>query len=129
MLINSFFTPIDLPSGINLDKNDNNTEFTVRVSLNKNHDIFTGHFPDQPIVPGVTYIEMIREIIEAVFNKIIYLREASNIKFLAITNPLLNPVLSFNFRLSLRDDDLLSSRVAISVESGTVIKFDGKFTF
>jgi 3-hydroxyacyl-[acyl-carrier-protein] dehydratase len=127
MLINNFFTPIQLPANIDELKEDQKVEFIVGIKLNPDHIIFKGHFPGQPIVPGVTYIEMIREIMEVVIKKKLYLKEASNIKFLAITNPLENSVLDFTFLLNLKNDKSIVSKVSISSERGVVIKFDGQF--
>jgi len=128
MLINTFFTPVDLPKNIEELNKEHAVEFSVRIKLNPDHSIFKGHFPGQPVVPGVSYIEMIREIMEAVIKKKLYLKEASNIKFLSITNPLINSWLIFTFRLIIKEDNLITSRVSISSDAGIVIKFDGIFS-
>lgn len=127
MLINSFFTIFNLPEQIEEINSEKQVEFTVTIKINPEHSIFEGHFPGQPIVPGVTYIEMIKEIIELVLKKKLLLQEASNIKFLAITNPLQNPKLDFSFKLILKEANLLSAKLLITSENVSVIKFDGKF--
>lgn len=128
MLINSFFTPINLPQIIEGINKENPVEFSVGIRINPDHSIFEGHFPGQPIVPGVAYIEMIREIMELVLQKKLLLKEASNIKFLSITNPILNAELNFTFSLIIKEENLISSKVLITSESGSVIKFEGKFS-
>ena len=127
MLINSFFTIFNLPEQIEEINSEKQVEFAVAIKINPKHSIFEGHFPGQPIVPGVTYIEMIKEIIELVLKKKLLLQEASNIKFLAITNPLQNPKLDFSFKLILKEANLLSAKLLITSENVSVIKFDGKF--
>lgn len=57
------------------------------VSLNTMHDIFHGHFPNQPVVPGVCMLQMQREILEDVLESKLQLKEASVIKFLAMLVP------------------------------------------
>ena len=128
MLINSFFTPINLPQIIEGINKENPVEFSVGIRINPDHSIFEGHFPGQPIVPCVAYIEMIREIMELVLQKKLLLKEASNIKFLSITNPILNAELNFTFSLIIKEENLISSKVLITSESGSVIKFEGKFS-
>jgi 3-hydroxyacyl-[acyl-carrier-protein] dehydratase len=128
MLINNFFTPVQLPDYIEEITEDHKVEFSVGIKLNPHHNIFKGHFPGQPIVPGVTYIEMIREIMSAVIKKDFRLKEAASIKFLSITNPVENSDLNFAFSLALISNHLIKSRVSISSERGVVIKFDGIFS-
>ena len=103
-------------------------EFSVGIKINPDHNIFKGHFPGQPIVPGVTYIEMIREIMELVIKKKLLLKEASNIKFLSVTNPLLNSELNVSFSLLMKEDNLMLTKVLITSKNGSVIKFNGIFS-
>ena len=43
---------------------ENNSVLQVSVKLNAHHPIFKGHFPGQPVLPGVCMLEMIQEIME-----------------------------------------------------------------
>ena len=36
----------------------------TRIKLNKDHDIYNGHFPNNPIIPGVIIIQIIKEILD-----------------------------------------------------------------
>ena len=64
------------------------------VELNKDHEIFKGHFPGNPVTPGVCMLQIIKELTEQALGKSLLLTVASNIKFMAIINPNLNPTLS-----------------------------------
>lgn len=66
---------------------DNNTINAV-LELNPAHRIFEGHFPGQPVVPGVCMVQMIKEILETVTGNYLQLTSADHIKFLAFINPL-----------------------------------------
>ena len=57
------------------------------VHLNKNHEIFKGHFPGNPVMPGVCMIQIIKELTEEAIDKDLFLTVSSNIKFMAIINP------------------------------------------
>jgi 3-hydroxyacyl-[acyl-carrier-protein] dehydratase len=128
MLRNSFFKLTHFPS-INEKLNIGKAiDFSVGIILNPDHSIFKGHFPYKPIVPGVTYIEMIREIMEISLKIKIQLKEASNIKFLSITDPTLQPALNFHFNLILKEKNLISTKVLISTKNSVVIKFTGVFS-
>ncbi|WP_139855591.1 3-hydroxyacyl-ACP dehydratase [Aequorivita sinensis] len=59
----------------------------AKVHLDKNHDIFKGHFPGNPVMPGVCMIQIIKELTEKTVEKELFLAVSSNIKFMAIINP------------------------------------------
>ena len=44
----------------------NETDRVVQVMLNPQHPIYNGHFPQQPVVPGVCMLQMIKECIEKI---------------------------------------------------------------
>jgi len=59
----------------------------AKVHLNKDHAIFKGHFPGNPVMPGVCMIQIIKELTEEATGKNLFLSVSSNIKFMAIINP------------------------------------------
>lgn len=79
MLKGSFFTIENSSSEENLH--------SFEVKLNKNHQIFEGHFPGQPISPGVCLAQMIKELSETQLNEKLKMVSARNMKFMAILNP------------------------------------------
>ena len=44
----------------------NETDWVVQVMLNPQHVIYNGHFPQQPVVPGVCMLQIIKECIEKI---------------------------------------------------------------
>lgn len=62
--------------------------FRSTVVINKDHEIFKGHFPAFPVVPGVCMLQMVKELLEERIRKPLQLTQASNIKFLSVINPL-----------------------------------------
>jgi 3-hydroxyacyl-[acyl-carrier-protein] dehydratase len=44
-------------------------EIKAELIINARHKIFEGHFPGQPVVPGVCMMQMVKEIIEKVTEK------------------------------------------------------------
>ena len=65
----------------------NEGNISAIIEINKEHDILKGHFPEQPIVPGVAQILMIKEIICNCFERDLQLISSKSIKFLAMLNP------------------------------------------
>ena len=61
---------------------EENTHTRIRVKLNSNHEIFSGHFPDNPILPGVCALQIAKEVFA--LPQII---EIDNIKYNCPINP------------------------------------------
>jgi 3-hydroxyacyl-[acyl-carrier-protein] dehydratase len=124
MLSNSFF---DIQS-FRSDLTDSvQQKFHAVVSLNGNHEVYKGHFPGNPVVPGVCQIQMVKELVEEAVKHRLNLTESDNIKFLTMINPLVHPQLEFI--IFIRPDGNQQISVTASIGSGSLIflKFKGKF--
>lgn len=73
---------------------------TATVRLNKDHDVFKGHFPGNPVMPGVCMIQMVKELTEKSIGKTLFLNVSTNIKFMAIINPEIHPILNVDLNIS-----------------------------
>lgn len=99
---------------------------TVLLHLNKNHPIFTGHFPDQPVAPGVCMMQIIKELGEKWANTSLQLKIARNVKFTAIINPEENE--KINVELQFEEiGDTLSIKSTTSFMETVALKFSGVF--
>lgn len=111
MLLDSFFQI----------KNISESELIqVDISLNPNHDIYKGHFPDMPVVPGVCQVQMFKEVLEVLTESKLQLVKDVNMKFISVLNPLENADLSFELKYSKEADGMLKA-------SGTLKAGDTKF--
>ncbi|MEQ8304681.1 MAG: hydroxymyristoyl-ACP dehydratase [Cyclobacteriaceae bacterium] len=83
----------------------------AKISIDAGHSIFEGHFPGQPIVPGVCMVQMMKEIIEEQRQIKLDMIEADNIKFLSVWVPAIYPEvfasISLNVDNGLRADGVL----------------------
>src|SRR5580693_3721795 len=79
---------------------------SVKASLeiNPSHEIFKGHFPGTPVVPGVCMMQMVKEIIEDMVGKEIRLLRADHMKFLAVINPEEKKVIELHAKYSVTED-------------------------
>ncbi|PXX29171.1 3-hydroxyacyl-ACP dehydratase [Arenibacter sp. ARW7G5Y1] len=83
--------------------NKNEDGLSAQIKLNPKHEIFKGHFPGKPIMPGVCMIQIIKELTERSLGQDLFLSVASNVKFMAIINPETDPILLIDINLTEMD--------------------------
>ena len=70
---------------------------SCKITFNRQHDIFKGHFPGQPVVPGVCMMEMVKELLEQHTDQSLWLRDAGQVKFLQLITPEVAPQIAINW--------------------------------
>jgi len=110
-------------------KDFSNTEtgkFIFHIILNPEHDIFKGHFPGSPVVPGVCLIQITKEVVEKALGYSTLLLQSSQTKFLAVVDP--NVDVNLQLALEIKEADGQISVNSI-ISSGEKIFFKFKGTF
>ncbi len=79
MPLNSFYTSELLES--------KDGYILYQISIDENHPIYQGHFPEQPVTPGVILLEILRSLISQQTNCSLMMKQAKEIKFLAPVLP------------------------------------------
>jgi len=59
----------------------------VSLELDDKHPIYAGHFPDQPLTPGVVQVQLIGDILEKERGHKLFLEGSRNIKFTGMLIP------------------------------------------
>lgn len=95
ILLNSFYSIDSFESSEN--------EIIARLHIDQHHSIFDGHFPNNPVTPGVVQLEIIKELLNHQFKRKMNLVSLSNCKFLAILNPTETP--KIEVQLTLKEED------------------------
>jgi len=62
-------------------------EITARVTTDAQSPWFSGHFPDNPILPGIAQLKMVADIIAASRQDDVHMIGLSRIKFRKIVRP------------------------------------------
>ncbi|CAM3294793.1 3-hydroxyacyl-ACP dehydratase [Empedobacter stercoris] len=96
--------------------------FKVQIELNPNHEVFEGHFPNNPITPGVCMMQIIKEITEGFVAKNLFLSKVSNVKFMATINPFVNPILELNLNIVCENDEVKVKNTSF-FEATNALKF------
>ena len=119
MLAGDFFNIISLI--------DTDGKVSATLSINAGHKIFGGHFPGQPVVPGVCMMQMVKEILEAVTGKQTRLLTADNLKFLTVINPVETATIKADLKYSIDDDGKIKLSAALLNEDVVYFKMGGVF--
>ncbi len=90
----------------------------ARLKINAEHAIFEGHFPGNPITPGVVQMEIIKELLSLHFARPIQMISMSNSKFLTILNPNETPEIDVKITISEVEDQL---KVSAQISAGEVV--------
>lgn len=99
----------------------------VLLEINPAHAIFEGHFPGQPVVPGVCLMQMVKEIAEKVLGKETRLVKADQIKFLAPLIPAENQPLHMELKFRVGENSGTGVDAQLVNETTLVFKFKGLF--
>lgn len=99
---------------------------SASISLNSAHAVFQGHFPNNPVTPGVCMMQIIKELAEKWAAGPLMLKNARNVKFMAIIDPYQHP--NIHIELDVEEENgLLSIRSTTSFEDTPALKFSGVF--
>ncbi len=118
MLLNDFFKITDI---------QNAEKYIVSIEMNPKHDIYNGHFPGNPITPGVCLTQMVKETVEHITNKNLQMLRGDNLKFTAILNPEINPYVTMTLNIKIKEPGVFQAESVISAETTNFFTFRGSF--
>lgn len=75
-------------------------QINARILLHAEHPIFKGHFPNNPVTPGVCMLQVFKELAEEVVQRPMKIQSCKNIKFTALINPFVHPELAIEITLT-----------------------------
>jgi len=102
-------------------------KYTISIDFNPEHEIFKGHFPGNPVVPGVCMVQIIKDILKQIFQRDFIMKQASQLKFLAVINP--NDIKTIQVDLTILKNDASGINVSGSFSKGERIFLKYKATF
>lgn len=102
-------------------KQEEDTE-VFSIEIEKSHAIFNGHFPGNPVTPGVVQMEIIKELVGEVIGVKMNMVSMSNCKFLAILNPEGDAAVDVQLKLSQGDAGEWKVNATIINSANTYLK-------
>lgn len=104
----------------------NEEQLIATIQIDKNHIIFDGHFPNNPIVPGVCLMEMVKRVIAQHLEKKCTIVGTDNVKFLAVLNPVESEIVSVKVDIKKQTEDEVSFMSSIYNDETIFVKFKGR---
>lgn len=98
----------------------------TEIALVPGHQIFKGHFPGQPIVPGVCMVQMIKEVLERHVNMKLLMIGSDSIKFLSFVDPNVHTGLSLEIKLA-ETEGMIKADAQLMNADTKFMKFKGRF--
>jgi 3-hydroxyacyl-[acyl-carrier-protein] dehydratase len=92
-------------------------EFCISFNCNQGHDIFKGHFPGEPILPGVCMVQFVRESVENAFKRNLKLKSSKTVKFVHIIDPRKEEKLVLEFKATVSAEGKIETKAAIKNEN------------
>jgi len=89
---------------------EENKLYSFDILINNKHTIFEGHFPGNPIMPGVCMMQITKDITENIVGSKLFMRKCSNVKFTAIINPDINKELNLEITVTESENGELKIR-------------------
>ena len=97
------------------------------ISLDRNHPVFEGHFPGNPILPGVCTVQICKEILEKATDKELMLIKSGNIKYLGFVNPAVHTEMQFNLAYKTGETGGYICSCSVSSGGNTVCSYKGEY--
>lgn len=122
MLLNSYFT---IKEEV---KTENGSDF--HIALNPQHQVYQGHFPGDPICPGVCSIQTIRECAELALGAKLTISTVSQCRFSELLTPTKNVDLLLKMTLDKSAEGIVKVVASILPEDGETpfLEYKGEYT-
>ena len=104
-----------------LEKTDGQKHLAV-ILINEKHEIFKGHFPGNPIMPGVCMMQIIKELTEEITKSSLIMQSLSNVKFMALINPEVTPELQIELDITVNADQTIKVKNTTTFNETVALK-------
>ncbi|MDY0989068.1 3-hydroxyacyl-ACP dehydratase [Flavobacterium sp. CFBP9031] len=103
------------------------SKYTITILVNEKHEVFKGHFPGNPIMPGVCMIQIIKELTESITKSSLMIQSLANVKFMALINPEVAPELRLELDVTTTEDGLVKVKNTTYFNDTTALKLSNVY--
>lgn len=105
-----------------------NDQVSAKIRINPAHKIFEGHFPGQPVVPGVCMVQIVKELMEQRLNAKLLLYKGSQLKFLQLIVPDEGDIIEVSIQFQ-PEGNAFVTQAAFKKENNFAFKLQGAFRY
>lgn len=113
-ILNKFYTLVS--------SSEEQGKLVFKIELNSFHSIYKGHFPGNPITPGVCELEIVKDCICRTLNRQLYFSYISSCKFISPINPVEQNKLSVLISILDNGNNTYSIKAEVVNEDDTFLK-------
>ncbi|TDN89425.1 3-hydroxyacyl-[acyl-carrier-protein] dehydratase [Salegentibacter sp. 24] len=95
-----------------LNSSQENGKYFTQIEINKNHEIYLGHFPGRPVTPGVILMNLFKEEAERRYGCKLQLIKGNNVKFMAVVDPNTDAILNLETEITQEDQEIKLQGIA-----------------
>lgn len=99
----------------------------ANLQLDAHHAIFKGHFPGNPVTPGVVQVEILGELLSDALQQKVALKTMGNCKFLAVLNPEEHAAIEVKITHALTEENTHKVSAQFGAEGITFTKIQAEF--
>ncbi|MGE8340521.1 MAG: 3-hydroxyacyl-ACP dehydratase [Flavobacterium sp.] len=103
------------------------SKYTITILVNEKHEVFKGHFPGNPIMPGVCMIQIIKELTESITKSSLMIQSLANVKFMALINPEVTPELRLELDVTTTENGLVKVKNTTYFNDTTALKLSNVY--
>ncbi|MBP4137321.1 3-hydroxyacyl-ACP dehydratase [Flavobacterium geliluteum] len=109
------------------EEKTSDSKYTFTILVNEKHEVFKGHFPGNPIMPGVCMIQIIKELSESITESALFMQTLTNVKFMALINPEATPELRLELDITKTEDDLVKVKNTTYFKDTVALKLSSAY--
>ncbi|MDX6181031.1 3-hydroxyacyl-ACP dehydratase [Flavobacterium sp. Fl-77] len=109
------------------EEKTSDSKYTFTILVNDKHEVFKGHFPGNPIMPGVCMIQIIKELSESITESALFMQTLTNVKFMALINPEATPELRLELDITKTEDDLVKVKNTTYFKDTVALKLSSAY--
>ena len=109
------------------EEKTSDSKYIITILVNAKHEVFKGHFPGNPIMPGVCMIQIIKELTESITKSSLMIQSLANVKFMALINPEVTPELRLELDVTTTEENLVKVKNTTYFNDTTALKLSTVF--
>jgi 3-hydroxyacyl-[acyl-carrier-protein] dehydratase len=100
---------------------------TAILVINQGSEIFKGHFPGQPVVPGACMLQILKEVLENALSLSLRLKKADHLKFISMVNPANTQTVQLDITYKHANESDINISAKLTSAATVCFKFQGVF--